>query len=204
MPCLIFIEGIIGVGKSTLLGNIGKRLNNVETFQEPVSKFTLLSKFYQDQQKFAFPFQKQVLNEIKTLMDTIYDKFSDSQKTIVVERSPISCAIFTHQLFQNDKLSKDQRKVIFDEVKKNFEKMNERFVIKFVLLTGSVDESLENIAKRNRDGEQLITKTYLQDLDDLHRSMFPTQISNTVESFQNAMKSHIVLLDVDELLGKLE
>ena len=68
-PTIISIEGNIGTGKSTLvqmLKDTYKNYSNVIFLQEPVDMWntikdnngeTILSKFYADQEKYAFSFQ---------------------------------------------------------------------------------------------------------------------------------------------------
>lgn len=57
----IWIDGIIGVGKTTAVEQIGKRLN-FEILPEPVNE-ELLKIYYEDQKRWGFPFQIDMLNK---------------------------------------------------------------------------------------------------------------------------------------------
>jgi deoxyadenosine/deoxycytidine kinase len=57
----IWIDGIIGVGKTTVVKQIGKRLN-LTILPEPVNE-ELLKIYYKDQNRWGFPFQIDMLNK---------------------------------------------------------------------------------------------------------------------------------------------
>nr|CAC84131.1 thymidine kinase [Diadromus pulchellus ascovirus 4a] len=61
----ICIEGNIGCGKSSVLKAFA--MNNFVVFPEPLEKWTLLEELYRDPEKYAYPFQLQVvLSQIET------------------------------------------------------------------------------------------------------------------------------------------
>ena len=60
-PFIIWIDGIIGVGKTTAVEQIGKRLN-LTIIAEPVNE-ELLKIYYEDQKRWGFPFQIDMLNK---------------------------------------------------------------------------------------------------------------------------------------------
>lgn len=59
---LIWVEGLIGCGKSTFTKEVGKRLN-LRIVEEPVEGNPYLGKFYQDHQKYAFGMQMFLLHQ---------------------------------------------------------------------------------------------------------------------------------------------
>ena len=78
---IICIDGIIGAGKSSL---IRKLKNNFTCFEEPVQKWSLLLNLYSDMERYAIPFQFQVLF-------SQYDQyllFKNINDLIIVERCP--------------------------------------------------------------------------------------------------------------------
>lgn len=206
MPELIFIEGIIGVGKSTLIEKLkNEGVNEFEAIQEPIGEFTLLKQFYENPKKYAYDFQLQVLEVIVNLMEKIVEKFSSSQKTIVVERSPMSCAIFTHQLSrtENGFISEQQRKFIKEKIFNNMVKMSKHFKIRFFLLDCDVAVAQRNIKSRNRAGEENIQNGYLEHLRECHVKMFPVVIENNIESLKNALCSLHVSPNFEDMLKML-
>lgn len=56
MGPIIWVEGIIGSGKSTLTKTIAERLN-LKAFHEPVESNPFLDRFYKDPERWAFPMQ---------------------------------------------------------------------------------------------------------------------------------------------------
>jgi len=59
---LIWVEGLIGCGKSTFTKEIGQRLN-LRIVEEPVAGNPYLGKFYQDHKKYAFGMQMFLLHQ---------------------------------------------------------------------------------------------------------------------------------------------
>ena len=58
---MIVIEGVVGVGKSSLMRIIAE--NDYEAFEEPVVDNPILDKFYYDRERYAFPLQVFFLNK---------------------------------------------------------------------------------------------------------------------------------------------
>lgn len=59
---LIWVEGIIGAGKTTFAREVGKRLN-LRMIEEPVETNPYLEKFYKDPKKYAFGMQVFLLHK---------------------------------------------------------------------------------------------------------------------------------------------
>jgi len=59
---LIWVEGLIGSGKSTFSREVGKRLD-LRIIEEPVESNPYLEKFYLDQKKYAFGMQVYLLHQ---------------------------------------------------------------------------------------------------------------------------------------------
>ena len=95
---IITIEGNIGSGKSTLLENLKNELiitnEKVIFMKEPVDEWedikdsngnTMLQKFYENQEKYSFPFQMMAyISRLKLLKETV-EKYPNA--TIISERS---------------------------------------------------------------------------------------------------------------------
>lgn len=94
MGRLIYVEGIIGAGKSTYSREVGKRLN-YRVFKEPVDK-RHLDRFYADPHKYAFNYQIFILHKrigIQSLAaaEALY---SDRWDGAIVDRSLFGDAAF--------------------------------------------------------------------------------------------------------------
>lgn len=61
---LLWVEAIIGAGKTTFCREVGKRLN-MRVIEEPVKDNPILEKFYKDQKTWAFPLQMYYLEKRK-------------------------------------------------------------------------------------------------------------------------------------------
>ena len=59
---MIIVDGVVGVGKSTLM-NILAEERNMVPFQEPVVDNPVLEKFYHDRERYSFPLQTFFLNK---------------------------------------------------------------------------------------------------------------------------------------------
>ena len=88
---MIVIEGVVGVGKSSLMRIIAE--NDYEAFEEPVVDNPILDKFYYDRERYAFPLQVFFLNKrfehIKQAKDV---------SKAVMDRSIYGDAIFARML----------------------------------------------------------------------------------------------------------
>ena len=83
----ITIEGNLASGKSTLVMRL-QEWSRIPTFLEPVDKWTLLCKFYEDPKRWSFTFNTEVLISMS--------KWKHNDYQSIYERSPLSCRhVFT-------------------------------------------------------------------------------------------------------------
>lgn len=149
MVKVFVIEGNIGSGKS----NAMSKLENA--FEQPLEKWTLLDKFYEDPAEYAFEFQKQVLSSYNEIIEQNKDK-----EYIIMESHPVfSVGVFAKLCFFKGWLTFDQYKELHDM-------MNKDIYFVFYLDVKS-DVCLDRIAKRGRECEKAIDLDYLYMLDDL-------------------------------------
>lgn len=181
-PKIYFIEGNVGVGKSTLLEsfkeskylekqNSGKKIAYIF---EPVNYWinykddkdvNILSYFYKDQEKFGFPFQWLVfMSRLKEIMEKVKDKYD----IIMIERSVFTDKnVFMKSLYQKDKVTNIEYKIYNDW----FVWILEQFNLpksQFIYLKISTDLCLERIRIRNREAERGIDYDYLDCLNVNH------------------------------------
>ena len=98
---MIVIEGVVGVGKSSLMRILGKE--GYTEFEEPVVNNPILDKFYHDRTRYSFPLQVFFLNKrfehIKKAKDVT---------NAVMDRSIYGDAIFARMLNINHEMSDEE------------------------------------------------------------------------------------------------
>ncbi len=92
---MIVVEGVVGVGKSSLMRILGEM--GYTQFEEPVVENPILDKFYYDRSRYSFPLQVFFLNK----------RFEHIKKArevtnAVMDRSIYGDAIFARLLHLND------------------------------------------------------------------------------------------------------
>ena len=171
-PIIISIEGNIGSGKSELIKILRKKYKNKIYFvDEPVKEWcsvttldnkNLIEHFYENKQRYSYTFQNYAfITRIKKLKEAIHNTNLD---IIVTERSTISDKIlFAQMLYENKFLNKMEWEMYCSWF--------EYFTIhvdKFLYVQTSIDNCMERIQKRNRNGEEQITKLYIEQLHEKH------------------------------------
>ncbi len=160
---MIVIEGVVGVGKSSLMNVIAQQ--GYEPFEEPVVDNPVLDKFYYDRERYSFPLQVFFLNKrfehIKKAKDVT---------RAVMDRSIYGDAIFARMLNLSNEMS-DEEFQIYTELLQNM--LEHVHVPKLMIyLEISVDEAMRRIAKRGRDYEQVVEREYWEKLNTEYRKYF--------------------------------
>jgi len=179
MPIVISIDGNIGSGKSTIVKKLKDQFINEEYIiflEEPVNEWikikddkkNIIEKFYEDPDKYSFPFQMMALiSRFKILNDTM-TKYPNS--IIITERSLYTDKhIFAKMLFDSNKINTFEYQIYnkwFDEFVK---KLPEH---KFIYLHTKPDTCIKRIKTRARDGEDKIDIEYLNKCNEYHDDMF--------------------------------
>lgn len=153
----IAIEGNIGAGKTTLAHKMAEDFN-AKLVLERFADNPFLPKFYEDQQRFAFPL------EMSFLADR-YQQFTDdtSQYDLFKSFMVSDYDIYKSLIFARITLQQEE----FNLYRKLFNLMY-REVKKpkiYVYLYQTTERLLENIKKRGRDYEQNITPEYLDNIN---------------------------------------
>jgi len=154
----IVIEGNIGCGKSTLLTYLQNK-TRLPVFLESINKWTLLDKFYDNIERYAFSFNLEVLLSMSI--------WKDNNFVALYERSPVSCRkIFTEMNYENGKIAKEELD-LFDKLFETFGW--EQDII--IYLETSPEICYERMKKRNRSCEYSVPLDYLQNLHKKHIEM---------------------------------
>jgi deoxyadenosine/deoxycytidine kinase len=154
----ITFEASISAGKSTLLSRL-QQDTRLPIFLEPIDKWTLLNKFYENQSRYAFPFNTEVLLSMANWKNNTYDS--------LYERSPLSCRwIFTQLQYESGDISKEELD-IFDKLYNTFGW--DQDVIIYIYTDPKI--CYERMKKRNRGCEESVSLDYLTNLHRKHEDM---------------------------------
>ena len=176
---IVFIEGGIGCGKSTLVKHIQGycQKNNLKykTIQEPVDIWTqikdekdttIIEAFYKDQAKYAFMFQMMAYISRLQRLHEAYEDAKEKYDLIICERSlHTDKHVFCQMLYDEGKIDTFGFQVYnmwFDY----FQSFVETSM--FVYLKTDYEICFERIQKRQRQGENSIPKEYLQQNNAYH------------------------------------
>ena len=177
---IITIEGNIGSGKSTLLEYLKNELiisnQKVIFMKEPVDEWedikdsngnTMLQKFYENQEKYSFPFQMMAyISRLKLLNETV-EKYPNA--IIISERSLYTDKyVFAKMLYETNKIED----VCYQIYCKWFDTFVKDYPIAGIIYVKTEPEIChDRIAKRSRLGESTIPLDYLVSCDTYHDDM---------------------------------
>lgn len=177
MPVIISIEANIGCGKTTLLEKLEKSgifKENVVFMKEPVDIWekikddntseTMLSKFYNDIDKYSFPFQIMAyITRLHLLKKTIEE--NPMVDVIICERS-LNCdkEIFAKMLYEDGKIEN----ILYNVYLNMFEMMTCYELNGIIYLHTEPAICQQRIKQRNRNGEDSISLEYLEKCQKYH------------------------------------
>ena len=177
---IITIEGNIGSGKSTLLEILKNELiisgKKIIFMKEPVDEWedikdfngnTMLQKFYENQEKYSFPFQMMAyISRLKLLKETV-EKNQDA--IIISERSLYTDKyVFAKMLYETNKIED----VSYQIYCKWFDTFVKDYPITGIIYVKTDPEIChDRVAKRSRVGESNIPLDYLVSCDTYHDDM---------------------------------
>ena len=175
MTKIIYVEGNIGSGKSTLVSNLKKHYGNRDDIlflQEPVHLWeeikddngkNMIEKFYGNQEKYSFAFQIMAyetrLALLKQALKNDKIKFIISERSIYTDRN-----IFARMLYSDNKMEK----VEFEIYNHLFDNHSFEYNIDHVIYVRTSPETChERVRIRNRKGEE-IPLEYLKKCHEYH------------------------------------
>lgn len=163
LPRFMIAEGVIGVGKTTLIQALSDRLA-ARTVLEVFEENPFLRDFYQDQARYA----------LSTEMFFLLSRFNQQElfaQEDLLQRHSVSDYLFEKcRLFAGLTLSSDEF-ALFSRVYEILARQVPKPDL-VLYLTAPVEVLLERIAARGRDYERSITAEYLSELDLRYRSYF--------------------------------
>jgi 2-amino-4-hydroxy-6-hydroxymethyldihydropteridine diphosphokinase len=175
----IAFEGNIGAGKTTLATKIAEDFN-AKTVLERFADNPFLPKFYEDQNRYAFPLEMSFLaDRYKQLSDDLaqFDLFKDF---IVADYH-----IFKSLIFAKITLAEDEYRLyrtLFDIIYREMPKPD-----LYVYLYQNTERLLENIKKRGRSYEQNIPASYLDKIN-----------SGYLDYIKSQTELNVLIIDVSD------
>ena len=164
MKGTICIEGVVGVGKTTLGRLIAERYG-VNLYEEPVVNNPILDKFYHDKNRWSFTSQIFFLNKrFKMIKD------ASKKNACVLDTSIYGDVIFSKMLVHDGFMTQEEFD-IYEELLYNMLEHVEKPRLMIYLET-SVDCAVAKIKKRGRDYEQIVPRQYWENLDKNYREYF--------------------------------
>ena len=160
---LIIVEGVVGVGKTTLMEILATK--GWVPYREPVVDNPILDKFYYDRARYAFPLQVFFLNKRFE-----HIKQANEAKNAIMDRSIYGDAIFAKMLNQNGEMSNEEYSIYIDLLENMLEHVKRPKLI--VYLEASTDEAMRRIHIRGRDYEQIVERDYWDRLNREYQAYF--------------------------------
>ena len=190
----IAIEGNIGAGKTTLTNKLAEDFN-AKSVLERFADNPFLPKFYEDQNRYAFPLEMSFLaDRYQQISDDLaqFDLFKDF---IVADYH-----IFKSLIFAKVTLAEDEfrlYKTMFDIIYKEMPKPD-----LYIYLYQTTERLLENIKERGRSYEQEIPVEYLEKINNGYLDYIKSQtnlniliIDVTNRDFQNNQEDYVYILN---------
>lgn len=171
---VLALEGLIGVGKSTLCSKLDEVIDT-EVFNEPVNE-KFLRLFYNDPKKYGFAFQLNMLRTRITQMRLTQKAVLERNCTVVWDRSMIGDYIFAMWNYISGSLSREEMDVYESELGGSFNEFASleflQLINYFILLNGTPLACKRRVETRGIEAEKEIPLPYYIGLDDIHFSFF--------------------------------
>ena len=196
---MVSIDGNIGSGKSTLMGELKKHFSdntNVVFLKEPVDEWetikdengiTILEKFYENPTKYGFSFQ--IMAYISRL-NIMKQEFKKNPNAIFIsERSLFTDKlVFAKMLFDSGNIELVNYKIYLQW----FNTFAEDFPVSKVIYVNTDPEiCFQRIEKRSRTGESNIPLEYLQNCHKYHTDMLDVSSTDCICKEQLVLNGNI-------------
>ncbi|NLC66712.1 MAG: deoxynucleoside kinase [Clostridium sp.] len=161
----IVIDGVVGVGKTTLMNLLHDELG-YEYFIEPVVDNPILDKFYHDRKRYSFPLQIFFLNRrFKMLKEA-----SEVKELTLMDRSIYGDLIFAKLLNANNEMDDDEFNLYMELLANMLDHVEAPKLM--IYLEIDTDSAIKRINDRGRDYEQIVEREYWDNLNKEYQSYF--------------------------------
>lgn len=176
---VIAVEGILSVGKSTLLKNclipiLIQRGWKVTLVDEPVEKWCedeLLKLFYENPERYAYHFQTKAFHDRVRECQKQFKKYGKSTDVFLLERSVFSDTIFMKTLYKQGMVN-DMEMKHYKEWWNLWEEIMPFRPDLFIYLKPDLEVCMERLKERSREGEEGVSKDYQALLQTYHDEFF--------------------------------
>ncbi len=176
----IAIEGNIGAGKTTLAKKIADDFN-AKTVLERFADNPFLPKFYEDQNRYAFPLEMSFLADRYQQITDDLEQFDLFKDFIVADYH-----VFKSLIFSKITLAEEEFRLysnLFDIMYRQIPKPD-----LYIYLYQNTERLLSNIKKRGRDYEQHIEADYLEKIN-----------KGYIDYIKNQRDLNVLIIDASEL-----
>lgn len=154
----IVIDGVVGVGKTTLMDLLAEDLH-CQKFIEPVSDNPILSKFYYDRKRYSFALQIFFLNRrFKMLKEA-----SAIKEVTVMDRSIYGDVIFAKLIKDVGDMDPAEFAIYYELLTNMLDHVEVPRLM--IYLKTDADTAIQRIQKRGRDYEQVVERSYWENLN---------------------------------------
>ncbi len=197
----IAIEGVIGVGKTTLARLLQPGFQNSELLLEVFEENPFLSDFYGDRARYAFQTQIFFLLSRYRQQNSTVPSILDYGKTLIADYTFAKDSLFARINLHGDELTMYHRV---------HEALAEKIPIPdlTVYMSANVNTLMARIAQRDRSYERTMERSYISDLVDAYDDFFSTTKSSYMVIDSNPLDfvrnpEHLKLIEnrIREALG---
>ena len=159
MKQVILIDGVVGVGKTTLGRILSKELN-LKLYEElsDIDTTILLDKFYADKKRWSFTLQVHFLNKRFKMIKDIH-KFDGG----ILDRSIFGDRIFAEMLNEDGDMLDEEYRTYSTLLDNMLEHAQSPKLL--IYLRGGVEKAVERSNKRNRGLESQVPRKYWERLN---------------------------------------
>lgn len=160
---LLWVEAIIGAGKTTFCREIGQRLG-LRVVEEPADDNPYLKKFYDDPKKYAFPMQMHLLNKRKLMQQlaAIEATGIGGNRGAILDRSISGDRVFAKLHMKVGNIDPDFWQIYEDSYLDACTSLMPP--TKLIFLDVQPETAYERMKARNREAEVKVPLSYLRDL----------------------------------------